>query len=127
MASPLEQDLEQRAAGSRLAAEAVDRWAFMLLELSVACSAAAAVIAAAGWLPAPATAAVSALSGVFGLTLTSFKFGARSRWWWRKYHLLDSLLRELRYLGVGEKEVAAAMDAALREHRERWPGFGESP
>lgn len=123
----LADDLIERISGCRRNARGNYFVAYFFLCVAVAASATATISVAAGSFPKELNAALAALPGIILLVTTTFKFEARSGWWWDKYYGLDALYRELKYEAASESDISKKMTEFLSAHGKTWPSFGKPP
>ena len=123
----LADEIHELARGCAQKAKANYFAAYALITIAVASSTAATIAVAAGALTKELNAVLAALPGIIVLATTTFKFEARSDWWWAKHQTLEALYRGLKYEERVEKEVSQEMTAFLKKHEEKWPSFGKAP
>src|SRR5262245_28627789 len=124
----LEDDLAERISGCRRNARANYFAEYFFLCIAVAASATATIsVAADSSFPKELNAALAALPGIILLLTSTFKFEARSGWWWDKYYGLDQLYRELKYEDASESDISKKMTEFLSAHGKSWPSFGKPP
>jgi hypothetical protein len=123
----LEKDLVERMSGSRSRARTNYFAAYFSLVIAVVASALGTISVAAGGLWPAVNAVLAALPGIITLILVTFRFEARSDWWWQKYHGLDALYRGLRDEKRPNEIISKELSAFLQAHNAKWPSFGEPP
>ncbi len=121
------EDLKGRYEACRKQGQANYTAAYSLLIVAVLCSALATISIATDLWSKTANAILAAIPGIVFLANKQFRFEERSRWWFRKYYVIEGLHRGLTREGRDEADVSKELTAAAREHAEHWPGFGESP
>jgi hypothetical protein len=72
-------------------------------------------------------AVLAALPGFMTTMIGTFKFAARSDWFWTKHHMMDALDRQLEYEGKNEQAVSENLTQFISRHESAWPSFGQAP
>lgn len=121
-------DLAERVSGCVWRARVNYFFAYAMLAVAVAASAASSLAVAAdiAW-PKEAKAILAALPGILALAAGTFKLEKRADWWWTKHHELDALQRGLKVEGRSEADVSRDLSRLIRELELKWPGFGGTP
>jgi hypothetical protein len=121
----LAEELKKKGTYSMRIARANYYSAYFFLGVAVIASAVAsiAVAARANWDDA-FKAALAAVPGIVVFVMATFRFDARAEWWWRRYHGIDKLRRELEYENRQEDEVNKELTAFIENQDAAWPGFG---
>src|SRR5210317_1045134 len=94
----LKQDLDRRITASESRAKSNYIVAYLVIALGVVSSSAATISVAAQALTPVGNAVIAAIPGICVMILNTFKFEARSRWWWRKNFRLIEIQAQLEHL-----------------------------
>ena len=121
----LDEDLLRRVSGCRRKALTNYYAEYVFLAISVVASAAATISVAAGGLTKEINAILAAIPGIVLLITSTFRFESRSDWWWKKYEVLESLYRELKFEGATEEQVSKKVSAFAKEFGDTWVRFGK--
>ena len=116
-------ELSSRIAGSESKARGNYHVAYFFIIIGVVASSAATISVAASVLSPVINATFATLPGIVVMVLNTFKFEARSKWWWQKNFYLLELQAELKMDGSNESEIKKKMAKFLLEHSKDWPGF----
>ena len=121
------EDLKQRYEACRWRGRVNYCAAYSFLILAVLSSAVATVSVAIGMWPKTINAVLAALPGLMYLTNRQFRFEERSKWWFEKFYVIESLYRGLVREGRDESEISKELTRQSMTLALRWPGFGEVP
>jgi hypothetical protein len=120
-------DLKQRYEACRFRGRANYFAHFLFLFLAVSCSGVATVSVAVELWPKAINAVLAGLPAVMYLINRQFHFEAKSKWWFEKYYIIESLFRGVVYERRDEVEISKELTSLSKSLTERWPGFGEPP
>jgi hypothetical protein len=120
-------DLRQRYEACRVRGRANYCAAYLFLVFAVASSALATLSVAAEILPKVVNAVLAALPGAMYLVNRQFRFEERSKWWFEKFYVIESLYRGIVRERRDEAEISKELTLQSKALAARWPGFGEAP
>ena len=105
--------------------ELLRRYVFLIL--AVSSSGVATLSVAIGIWPKAVNAVLAALPGVMYLVNRQFRFEERSKWWFEKFYVIESLYRGLVREGRDEADLSKELTLQSSALGARWPGFGAAP
>ena len=120
-------DLRRRYESCRLRGRANYCAAYLFLVLAVFSSAIATLSVAAEIWPKAVNAVLAALPGAMYLVNRQFRFEERSKWWFEKFYVIESLYRGIAREKRDEAEISRELTLQSKALAARWPGFGEAP
>ena len=121
------EDIKQRYEACRLRGRLNYCAAYFFLILAVSSSGVATFSVAVGLWPKAVNAVLAALPGFMYLINRQFRFEERSKWWFEKFYVIESLYRGLVREGRDEAEISKELTAQSKALAARWPGFGAAP
>jgi hypothetical protein len=120
-------DLRRRYEACRLRGRGNYCAAYLFLVLAVFSSAIATLSVAAEIWPKAVNAVLAALPGAMYLVNRQFRFEERSKWWFEKFYVIESLYRGIVREKRDEGEISRELTLQSKALAARWPGFGEAP
>ena len=120
------EDLKKRYEGCRWRGRTNYFAHFLFLFLAVSCSGVATVSVAVELWPKAINAVLAGLPAVMYLVNRQFHFEAKSKWWFEKYYLIESLYRGVVYEGRDQAEISKELTSQSKTLGEKWPGFADA-
>ena len=97
---------------------------YLVAAITVLSSIAAGLTVSFEIIPREVTAALASLPAAMVASTTVFRFEQKSAWFWRKSKRLDTLLRAIRYEGMGVAVASKTFSQIEEDMEQEWVSFG---